>query len=512
MVTILFIPPSVAIEISKEDVLAKYEDVIARADELNIYREDPSNLAPKIRLATHLILRDAFEEAAPVLDEALLDLQYLELIRPKRHNQVFRLEWLEIYLDIFQKFAILAFLAFFSIRMPFFYKMTKLNRATIMRKFYLTVLVVIFGIFLSLFDLKRYGASSWVFIDYHVIFVAIGGFLGGFWPGLLSGIAMGAFRWFIDPNILTSFGITITVGLLSALFSHHFRHVKSLVIPFLVGVVAGAFHAIVIYMPMTRTLPWVYILVGSAFLVLLEGVAVLIFFAVIEGILREESRQEIKQELLKTQLLFLQAQINPHFLYNTLNAIAAICKKGNNLLAMNLILKLSEFLRRMIKRADEYVTLREEIAHVDTYVEIEQARFEERLRFEKQFDIPEKMWEIKIPILILQPLIENAIKHGIAKKKSGGALRMKIYEEDTLLKVEIADDGVGMKKSFQHKLLQGEIRAKRLGGIGIQNINQRLIQLWGPGHCLQFQSEPGVGTKVTVSIPLGNNHFRGNHS
>lgn len=499
-VLVLVSPRLFAEGMSKEEVLEKYEKVITLAEELNVYQEDILDVVPKIRFANEQLLRNHFEKASTMLDEALWDLQRLEIQRPKRHLKMYRLEWLEIYLEVVQKYAFLALLAFFAAKLPFFRQAAKKGSLTLMGHFYWILLITASAVFLSVFDLKRYGDSAWVFLDFHIILVAIGGLLGGLWPGIICSLVVAFFRCLISTDLLISLGLMLAVGLLSGLFSTRLKHRESALRLFGYGMVVGTLHGMTVYLPMERILSWKYVLMSVSFLAITEGFAILLFFIVVKGILRAEGRRELGKELLKTQLLFLQAQINPHFLYNALNTIAEIYAKGRLEDGQKLILRLSDLLRRTVKRVDDKVTLREEMAHVESYIEIEKARFEERLTVETHYELREDQWQAKVPILILQPLVENAIKHGISKKKAGGTLRITIHAEPDALKVEITDDGAGMRKKTLEDLLKEERNGSR-SGVGIRNIHQRVVGLWGPKYGLQFESELDHGTRVTVSIP-----------
>ena len=209
----------------------------------------------------------------------------------------------------------------------------------------------------------------------------------------------------------------------------------------------------------------------------------------------------MERELLETKLLFLQAQISPHFLFNALNTISAICHRENASEARRLILNLADFFRRALKRVDDKITLREEMGYIDAYLELEKARFQERLQIRKEFNLPEFLWEARIPFLVLQPIVENAIKHGISKKEAGGTLVIRLAMENQCLSVEVTDDGPGEDLAKIEKIIQGRDVPADVG-IGLQNINQRLIRLYGAESRLHFGGAPGHGFSVQVRLPL----------
>lgn len=201
----------------------------------------------------------------------------------------------------------------------------------------------------------------------------------------------------------------------------------------------------------------------------------------------------LKDKIMETEMSFLQAQIKPHFLYNALNAIANVCEKDEKR-AGKLILDLAIYLRGSLEfnNLDKMVTLEKELEFVDTYFHIEQARFGEKIQLQKVIEIP---LDYQIPILILQPLVENAVRHGISKKVGGGTVcvRMKQYEQD--IQIEIEDDGVGIDPEKLHMLLSEEGINK---SVGLLNIHHRLLKLYGRG--LELSSGAGR-TYVKIVIP-----------
>jgi len=202
----------------------------------------------------------------------------------------------------------------------------------------------------------------------------------------------------------------------------------------------------------------------------------------------------LKDKIMETEMSFLQAQIKPHFLYNALNAIANVCEKnGKN--AGKLIIDLAIYLRASLEfnNLDKMVTIDKELDFVDTYFNIEQARFGEKIQLIKEVQIP---LNYLIPVLILQPLVENAVRHGISKNLKGGRVyvRMRQTKEDVYLEIE--DNGVGMDNEKLETLLSEDgIRQ----GVGLLNIHHRLLRLYGKG--LDISSKVGGGTLVRLVIP-----------
>ena len=193
-----------------------------------------------------------------------------------------------------------------------------------------------------------------------------------------------------------------------------------------------------------------------------------------------------------SDLAFLNAQIKPHFLYNTLSTIMSLCEY-DSLKAKNLIMSLSIHLRGMLEfqNLEEFVPLKDEIKLVKAYVLIEQARFE---NLEVTFDVNVDQ-SLKIPPIILQPLVENAIIHGIRKHRPEGSIIIRIVQQTNWLEVSIIDNGVGMKQAKIDELL---IKPSKHGSIGLYNINRRLLKIYGQG--LHIESQEGAGTTISFRI------------
>lgn len=204
----------------------------------------------------------------------------------------------------------------------------------------------------------------------------------------------------------------------------------------------------------------------------------------------------LKDKIMATEMSFLQAQIKPHFLYNALSAIANVCEKDGKKAGV-LILDLAIYLRRSLQfnHVDKMVTIENALEFVDKYFNIEQARFGQKIQLIYQIEIP---LDSQIPVLILQPLVENAVRHGVSKKTEGGTVyvRMKLTSEGSY--IEIEDDGVGIDNEKLASLLTEDESSQ---GVGLRNINNRLLRLYGRG--LDIISEAGHGTCVSFMILEG---------
>jgi len=214
------------------------------------------------------------------------------------------------------------------------------------------------------------------------------------------------------------------------------------------------------------------------------------------GSLRNERLLETKERMLAAaRLAALSAQINPHFLFNTLNTVGSLIRTNPDM-ARQVVYKLSAILRRLLRKTDNYAPLREELAFIDDYLSIEMARFGEKLRVVKEVD-PATL-DSQVPAMLLQPLIENSIKHGLAPKLEGGTIRLESrFErrpEGLRLLLSVADDGVGIEDQRLASILQQP-------GIGVSNVNERLSVLFGGAYRLSVTSQPGEGTRTTIEIP-----------
>jgi two-component system sensor histidine kinase LytS len=200
--------------------------------------------------------------------------------------------------------------------------------------------------------------------------------------------------------------------------------------------------------------------------------------------------------LEKSQLKILQAQINPHFLFNSLTVISSLCRIDVEK-SRNLIIHLSDFYRKSLNIGKDMVDLQTEINHVKSYVFIEMARFEDKLKI--IYDVPESL-NCFLPPLTLQPIVENAIKHGILPKKNGGTIKISGYRNAGTINLEVSDDGVGIGKNKLDSLFYGDLNHGE--SVGFKNVDMRLKGIFGERHGLKVFSEKDKGTTVCLSIPV----------
>jgi two-component system, LytTR family, sensor kinase len=205
----------------------------------------------------------------------------------------------------------------------------------------------------------------------------------------------------------------------------------------------------------------------------------------------EMNLERHQQLLLKARMDALSSQINPHFLFNTLNTVSALIRIDPDS-ARGVVLKLSNILRRLLRKHETFVPLREELQFIDDYLDIEVARFgRDNLEIVKQ--LGEETLEAFVPSMLLQPIVENCLKHGLAPKLGGGKIQLRTTTRDGRLRIEIEDNGVGIsEEKMPHVYVEG---------IGLSNVRERLRVLYGADFNLDIQSRPGEGTVIRIDIP-----------
>lgn len=239
----------------------------------------------------------------------------------------------------------------------------------------------------------------------------------------------------------------------------------------------------IFYLPPTTATLWVVTVLAT---ILCVAIPIKIWNSA-----RIEHRLQEQEKLLMTaRVEALASQINPHFLFNTLASISSLIRVQPET-ARTLIVRLSGLLRRLLRSQEHFVTLREELESIDEYLGIETIRFGARLRIDKQID-PATL-DFVVPSMILQPLVENSIKHGLERKLGGGRITIRSNHVDGHAILEVVDDGIGMSD-------------ERLGqahnaGIGLRNVDERLRVIYGANYRLQLESAPGQGTCARIEIP-----------
>jgi len=214
------------------------------------------------------------------------------------------------------------------------------------------------------------------------------------------------------------------------------------------------------------------------------------------GVRLQIKLEEQERLLLQARMAALQNQINPHFLFNTLNSVSSLVRIDPDT-ARQLIIKLATILRRLLHSSDAFVPLQEEIDFIDNYLDIEVVRFgRDKLRVVKELD-PASL-DVMVPSMLLQPLVENSIKHGLSSKIDGGSIYLRSQLSDSVLMIEVEDDGVGMASA---QLLERPTGLGQ-GGIGMANVAERLKVLYGETARMIVDSRNGTGTLVRMTLPV----------
>jgi len=231
-----------------------------------------------------------------------------------------------------------------------------------------------------------------------------------------------------------------------------------------------------------RPLTWVALYLATVF-------AVTIPLKIWNNTRNEKKLEEQQRLLVEARLAALTSQINPHFLFNTLNSVSSLIRTDPNQ-ARVMVVKLSKVLRRLLRKHENFSSLRE-LSFIEDYLAIEVVRFGDKLRFEK--DVAEDTLDMLVPSMLLQPLVENSIKHGIGGKVEGGTIRIHTRRGGSRLHLLVEDDGVGIPEEKLATVLDH--------GIGVSNVHERLKVLFGNDYRMWIDSQPGQGTRVRIEVP-----------
>lgn len=204
---------------------------------------------------------------------------------------------------------------------------------------------------------------------------------------------------------------------------------------------------------------------------------------------------ENKAMLLEAQMRALRAQISPHFIYNSLNAIASFINT-DPARARELVIEFADFTRYSFRRRGEFTTLAEELEAINRYLLLEKARFGERIRVSLQ--IAPEVLPTQIPFLSLQPLVENAVRHGLEARPDGGVISISATEDGLYAVINVEDDGMGMDPDQLASVLAGTTVNMH---VGLRNVDMRLRQLYGNSNGLVIETAPGAGTQITMRVP-----------
>lgn len=212
----------------------------------------------------------------------------------------------------------------------------------------------------------------------------------------------------------------------------------------------------------------------------------------------------VKQfDLAQSELRVLQAQITPHFIYNTLDAILSLAEQGNSEQVKTMTYALSDFLRISLSKGQDWITIEKEIRHIEDYLTILQIRYGAMLTF--AIDIPEEILQTEVLKMILQPLVENAVYHGTKHVRRAGKVTVAATYTNDTIQFFVADNGIGMEDErlleIQARLAQATVDDSGEGGYGLYNVRKRLLLYYGNAASLQIDSTYRNGTTITVTVP-----------
>ena len=219
----------------------------------------------------------------------------------------------------------------------------------------------------------------------------------------------------------------------------------------------------------------------------------------INELLDQVTTEQIR--LRKAEFELLQAQINPHFLYNTLDTIVWLAEAGDQKRVVSMVGNLSDFFRTSLNQGKDIISIREELAHVRSYLEIQQVRYQDILRYE--ITVPEDLYEYKIPKITIQPLVENALYHGIKNKRGQGTITITGDRSENGFVLYVRDNGIGMTQERLNEVRAGIQKLSYTGKeiYGLYNVNERIRLNFGETYGISIESTYGEGTCVSISLP-----------
>jgi LytS/YehU family sensor histidine kinase len=363
-------------------------------------------------------------------------------------------------------------------------------------------LILVFGLissvgsFFAIYEKK-------IYLDTSILVVIVAGLKGGVTVGLGAGLIGAIFRLVTFPPSGKFIIVTVIAGLLGGItgllnFSGRQNRKE---ISMLQGFFVGAFIGVM----QTFIVPWASpeIFVSKRFLflitvpfLLVNGAAVCMYLFIMKTLQEKKEKQKIEELNAKAQLKLLQSQIKPHFLFNALNTIASFSRKDPEK-TRNLIQSLSEFLRVTLKTTQTSISIEEELENLEFYLEIEKARFGDKLEFVQEID--KNSLHFKIPFMSIQPLVENSVKHGFHEDGRTLVIKLKTNSKEKGVFIEIEDNGKGIETSRLKEILNFD---KESEAIGLQNVIKRIKAMFKEKANIEVKSEPNKGTKVEISVTI----------
>jgi len=416
------------------------------------------------------------------------------------------------------KLAASAALASVLVRSDAFKRLLLVEERTLSQRLYLAAAIaLVFGGGVA----ARVMTGTYKAADLGLEAALLAGLVGGYVPGLITGVAvsiptMGAGELLTMPLFAAA---GVVGGLVrdaapdpeeiwrtSPFFDFNpFRLIRSwpardrLLFQLFFVVAVSAMEALRYWASATIGKPWMYTIYADSGAPTVQSLAAIWFTTLLAVLLPLEiwnharTGKKLEAQQLLTQearLRALTSQINPHFLFNTLNSVASLVRTDPEM-ARVVIHKLSNILRRLLRKTSDFAPLREELAFIEDYLSIEMVRFGDKLKFIR--DVELSVLDAPIPSMLLQPLVENSLKHGLATKIEGGTVRVAARRDGNRVQLTVEDDGVGIPEANLAKLFEQ--------GIGISNVNERLKVLFGGDYKMWVDSKPGEGTRTFIELP-----------
>ena len=216
----------------------------------------------------------------------------------------------------------------------------------------------------------------------------------------------------------------------------------------------------------------------------------------IETLLQNVQEEERKQHMIQLELL--QAQVSPHFLYNTLDTIVWMVEADMNDEAIEMLTHLSVFFRTVLSKGEDVISLGDEVLHTRSYLEIQQIRYSDILDY--SIDLPEGFSDIRLPKMTLQPIVENALYHGVKEKRGKSSIRIFFEDNGEDIVMQVKDDGIGMTQERLAEVQEG-LRKKEGVGFGMSAVEERLKLYYGEKYGIDISSKYNEGTVVCMRIP-----------
>ncbi len=419
---------------------------------------------------------------------------------------------LDSYFSLLMKLGVMASLASILARSNRFKSMLMRENRTLEQRL---ALAVVLSIIFAFSVAPRVAGTTYFAVDLGLEGSLLAGILGGYVTGLLAGVLISLPALFTSQpvTILLLAGIGVLGGLLRDIApnpeeiwrfsfpdlsiirffkeSHDYRRTA---FQLLFG--AGILFAEFLRQTLSRYVFWLPKYWTATNAVSLTAMYVTTLLAVIiplkiwNNTRNEKKLEEQERLLVEARLAALTSQINPHFLFNTLNSVSSLIRTDPNQ-ARVMVVKLSKVLRRLLRKHENFSALRDELSFIEDYLAIEVVRFGEKLRFEK--DVADDTLDMLVPSMLLQPLVENSIKHGLSSKVEGGTIRIWAQRSEAKLHLLVEDDGVGIPEAKLASLLDR--------GIGVSNVNERLKVLFGNEYRMWIDSQPGKGTRIRIEVP-----------